>query len=163
MPTETSKTVAQIAIENPNAAREFEKLGIDYCCGGKQTLDEACAAAKVSIDEVLSRIEKASASAAVTADFASMTLTDLIAHITSTHHVFVRTECPRIQKLASKVVAKHSDNHPELRQVQKIFGALAGELSVHLMKEEQVLFPYVVRLEEAELAGEAAPPPIPSG
>ena len=58
MPTETTKTVAQIAIENRNAAREFEKLGIDYCCGGRQTLDEACVAAKLPMDEVLARLEK---------------------------------------------------------------------------------------------------------
>src|SRR3974390_1512228 len=158
MPTATGKTVAQIAIENPNAAREFEKLGIDYCCGGKQTLDEACAAANVSVDEVLSRLEKASSSRSATANFESMALTDLIAHISSTHHVFIRQESPRIQELANKVAPKHAASHPELRQVQEIFTALAEELSVHLMKEEQILFPYVAQLEEAELAGEPAPP-----
>ena len=158
MPTETAKTVAQIAIENPNAAREFEKLGIDYCCGGKQTLDEACAAAHVSVDEVLSRLEKASSGPAASANFESVPLTELIAHIGSTHHVFIRQESPRIQELANKVAAKHAANHPELRQVQEIFVALAEELSVHLMKEEQILFPYVTQLEEAKLAGEPAPP-----
>jgi regulator of cell morphogenesis and NO signaling len=160
MPTETTKTVAEIAIENPIAAREFEKLGIDYCCGGKRTLEEACASAKLSVDEVLGRLERLSAQTANTdeQDFSSMSLTDLIAHIEGTHHVLVRQECPRIQELAAKVVAKHAANHAELRQVQEIFGALASELSVHLIKEEQVLFPYVQQLEEATVAGEAAPP-----
>ena len=160
MPTETTKTVAQIALENPNAAREFEKLGIDYCCGGRQTLDEACVAAKLPMDEVLARLEKLSAEALIagTKDFKAMSLADLIAHITSTHHVFVREECPRIQELAAKVVSKHAQNHPELVQVQEIFGALASELSTHLIKEEQILFPYVIRMEESVLAGEPAPP-----
>ena len=159
MPTTTEKTVAQIAIENPNAAREFEKLGIDYCCGGHKTLDEACATANVSLDDVLARLEKASSDAEPgVPDFSSLSLTDLIAHINATHHVFVRQESPRIQELAAKVVSKHAQSHPELRQVQDIFAALASELSLHLMKEEQILFPYVIRMEENAVAGEAAPP-----
>ncbi len=160
MPTETTKTVAQIAIDDPNAAREFEKLGIDYCCGGRQTLDEACVAAKLPIDEVLARLAKVSEESSVTGDrdFSTLSLSDLIAHISSTHHVFVREECPRIQELATKVASKHALKHPELRQVQEIFSALASELSVHLMKEEQILFPYVQRLEEASAANEPAPP-----
>ncbi len=87
-------------------------------------------------------------------------LADLIAHITSTHHVFVREESPRIEALAAKVVGVHGKNHPELLQVQAIFAALSEELRVHLMKEEQVLFPHVYRMEESSLAGEAAPPAV---
>jgi regulator of cell morphogenesis and NO signaling len=157
MPTETMKTVAQIAVEHPAAAREFEKLGIDYCCGGSRTLEEACTTAGVSLDEVAKRLEALS-TAPTEQNFAELSLSDLIEHITSTHHVFVREECPRIQQLAAKVVAKHGETHPELREVQSVFGALAAELSLHLMKEEQILFPYIQRLEEARLAGEPAPP-----
>jgi regulator of cell morphogenesis and NO signaling len=156
----TTKTVGEIAVENPNATREFEKLGIDYCCGGKRTLGEACADAKISVDEALERLEK-SFTAAVPAceqDWQNQPLADLIVHITTTHHVFVREECPRIEALAAKVVGVHGGNHAELLQVQEIFSALAKELSVHLMKEEQILFPYVVRLEESSVAGEPAPP-----
>lgn len=158
MPTLTTKTVAQIAIENPNAAREFEKLGIDYCCGGKRSLDEACAAANVSLDEVLRRLEAISADMLAASDFDAMSLSDLIAHITATHHVFVRSECPRIQELANKVATKHGENHPELRHVQDIFAALAAELSVHLMKEEHILFPFVLQMEEAAAEGGPTPP-----
>ena len=70
----------------------------------------------------------------------------------------MREESARIEALTAKVVGVHGKNHPELMQVQKIFSALAEELSVHLMKEEQVLFPYVVRMEESVLASEPAPP-----
>jgi regulator of cell morphogenesis and NO signaling len=156
----TTKTVGEIAAENPSATREFEKLGIDYCCGGKRTLDEACADAKITVDKALERLEK-SAMATILGggqDWQNQPLADLITHITGTHHVFVREECPRIQALAAKVVALHGGNHPELLQVQGVFSALAEELSVHLMKEEQILFPYVIRLEESFVAGECAPP-----
>src|SRR3974390_1600411 len=150
MPTVTDKTVAQIALENPSAAREFEKLGIDYCCGGKRSLEDACAAANVPVDEVLKHLDAASPASKDAPDFEAMSLADLIVHITSTHHVFVRTECPRIQELANKVATKHAEKHSELLQVQEIFTVLAGELSVHLMKEEQILFPYIVRMDEAQ-------------
>ena len=91
-------------------------------------------------------------------DWQKQLLADLIAHITTTHHVFVRAESPRIEALAAKVAGVHGKNHPELLQVQRVFSALAAELSVHLMKEEQILFPYVLRMEESVLAGEPAPP-----
>src|SRR5450759_4569030 len=133
----TTKTVGEIAAETPNATREFEKLGIDYCCGGTRTLGEACAEAKISVDEAIARLEKglASTQPEFSQDWQKQLLADLMAHIKTTHHVFVREESSRIAALATKVVGVHGKNHPELLQVQEIFSALAAELSVHLMKE----------------------------
>jgi len=158
----TTKTVGEIAVEMPSATREFEKLGIDYCCGGSRTLGEACAEAKISVDEALARLEESATSVQTEAsqDWQTPLLADLIAHITTTHHVFVREESPRIEALAAKVVGVHGKNHPELLQVKEIFSALAAELSVHLMKEEQILFPYVLHMEENALAGEPVPPAL---
>jgi len=155
-----TKTVGEIAAEVPSTTREFEKLGIDYCCGGSRTLAEACAAANIPIDKVLARLEEGlkSSQSGASQNWSNQLLADLITHITSTHHVFVREESPRIAALAAKVVGVHGKNQPELLQVQAIFSALAEELRVHLMKEEQVLFPYVLLMEESTLAGEPAPP-----
>jgi len=155
----TTMTVGEIAAEFPQATREFEKLGIDYCCGGKRTLDEACSQAGISVAEALERLQRGTATRPDSAEnWHEQPLADLIDHITSTHHVFVREECPRIEALAAKVVGVHGKRHPELLQVQQVFTALAAELSVHLMKEEQILFPYVTRMEESVLSGEAVPP-----
>jgi len=156
----TTKTLGEIAVEMPGATREFEKLGIDYCCGGSRTLGEACAEANISVDEALARLKESVTSVQTEAsqDWQKPLLADLIAHITTTHHAFVREESPRIEALAAKVAGVHGKNHPELLQVQEIFSALAAELSVHLMKEEQILFPFVLRMEECALAGEAVPP-----
>lgn len=153
-------TVGEIAAQNPGATREFEKLGIDYCCGGSRTLGEACAAGGVPIEEALSRLQNSLTAPPVAdaKDWQREMLADLIAHIKSTHHVFVREECPRIEALASKVAGVHGKNHPELLQVRQVFSALSEELHVHLMKEEQVLFPYLVRMEESVLSRESAPP-----
>ncbi len=155
-----TKTVGEIAAEMPCATRELEKLGIDYCCGGSRTLGEACSEANIPVDEVLARLARSAASAQNEngQDWQGRLLADLIAHITATHHVFVREDSPRIQALAAKVVGVHGKNHPELMQVQQVFNALAEELHVHLMKEEQMLFPYVSLMEESRLAGEPAPP-----
>jgi regulator of cell morphogenesis and NO signaling len=155
-----SQTVGEIASGAPNCTREFEKLGIDYCCGGNRTLTEACIQANIGIDEVLARLQKCAEAATSESDknWQAQPLTDVIAHINGTHHVFVRSECPRIEALAAKVAGVHGRNHPELLTVQELFSALSEELQVHLMKEEQILFPYVLRMEESVLAGEPAPP-----
>jgi regulator of cell morphogenesis and NO signaling len=153
-------TVGDIAAQVPGATREFEKLGIDYCCGGGRTLQDVCAGASLPIDEVLTRLQ-ASLAAPQTGenrDWQGAMLADLIDHICRTHHVFVREECPRIEGLAAKVVGIHGTRHPELAKVQEVFSALAEELHIHLMKEEQILFPYIRRMEESSIAGEAAPP-----
>ncbi len=160
MSTEATQTVGELAAAVPGATREFEKLGIDYCCGGSRTLGDACAEARISVGQALSRLQENLTAAQPKSErkWKNESLSDLIAHITSTHHAFVRQECPRIDTLAAKVLAAHGNNHPELLNVQHLFSGLASELSVHLMKEEQVLFPYVIRLEEAIVAGEPAPP-----
>jgi len=155
-----TKKVGEIVAETPNCAREFEAIGIDYCCGGNRTLREACAELNVSVDETLARLEKSAAQATSVEDknWQALPLADLIAHINNTHHVFVRTECPRINALAAKVAGVHGKNHPELLSIQAIFAALAEELQVHLMKEEHILFPYVLLMEESVASGEMAPP-----
>ena len=160
MSIEATQTVGELAAALPGATREFEKLGIDYCCGGSRTLGEACAEAKITVEQALSRLQQGLTAAQPKAgrDWQKETLADLISHINNTHHVFVRQECPRIDALAGKVLSVHGKNHPELLKVCNLFSGLASELSVHLMKEEQILFPYVLRLEEAAAAGEPAPP-----
>jgi len=45
MSIDSATTVRQLANEIPGATRVFEKLKIDYCCGGNKPLVEACASA----------------------------------------------------------------------------------------------------------------------
>ena len=146
-----TKTVGEIAAEMLGATREFEKLGIDYCCGGSRTLDQAGSKANISVDEALARLERSAASTETRSgrDWQNQLLADLISHITTTHHAFVREESSRILALAAKVVGVHGKNHPELLQVQQTFSGLAEELRVHLMKEEQMLLPYISLMEES--------------
>lgn len=159
---DTAKTVREIAVEMPQATRVFEKLGIDYCCGGLKTLEQACAAANLQVDAVLQSLESTT-SAAPGQDWKAGELGALVDHITSTHHNYVKAEVPRIEALAAKVVSVHGKNHPELLDVQKVFRSLGAELSAHLMKEENILFPYIVRMEQSVRSGRpAARPPFGS-
>jgi regulator of cell morphogenesis and NO signaling len=157
--TET-KTVRELAIEIPNATRVFEKFGIDYCCGGKKPLDEVCEAAGLRLDDVMKALEAAAQTPPATdqEDLANGSLAELIDHIVKVHHKFTREELTRLQALTAKVNSVHGKNHPELQQIQVTFAGLAQELFMHLMKEERVLFPYIVRVEEASLQHEPVLP-----
>jgi regulator of cell morphogenesis and NO signaling len=162
MSVTTEKTVGELALENPGATRVFEKLGIDYCCGGGQTLEQACQAAHLPIKQVADSLAAASQSASATAparNWQAEPLSELLAHIRSTHHVYTREEIARLGPLFDKVCSVHGGNHPELLRLREIFASLAEELTTHLMKEEMVLFPYILRMEEAAVAKEPALPP----
>ena len=158
----TEKTVGELALGNLGATRVFEKLGIDYCCGGGQTLEQACQAAHASVNQVADSLAEASrlASAAPPArNWQAEPLSELLAHIQGTHHVYTREEIARLGPLFDKVCSVHGGNHPELPHLREVFSGLAEELTTHLMKEEMVLFPYILRMEEAVVAKEPVLPP----
>lgn len=156
--TLTSQTVREIALEQPSSIRVFERFGIDYCCGGRKPLAEACAAGNVEVDAVIAALEAAGSIPGLPADdWADKSLARLSAHIVSTHHAYVKRELPRLAALAHKVVGRHGGTKPELPVIQSRLAQLDEELMQHLAKEERVLFPYVVSLEQAIADGSAKP------
>jgi regulator of cell morphogenesis and NO signaling len=162
MQTATEKTVREIALEYPSSIRVFESLGIDYCCGGKRPLSDACTHAKVDFDRVLQLLENAKldCQAPDAEEWKQKPLHELIAHIVAKHHGYVRQETPRVHGLLTKVSAKHGPTYPEIARIDELFSAIGQELSTHMLKEEQVLFPYVERMEQALLAGDPVPVPF---
>jgi len=158
---ETTKTVREYALEIPAATRIFEKLRLDYCCGGGKSLADACTAAGVSVDEVLDSLNASleSVSTSAARDWQALSQTELITHIVDKHHAFTREELVRLEALLAKVAGVHGKNHPELFQIQDQFGKLRGELEPHMLKEESVLFPYIVRMEGAAVANQTVLPP----
>jgi regulator of cell morphogenesis and NO signaling len=160
MQTTTEKTVREIAVENPASIRVFETLGIDYCCGGNRTLSEACARVKVEVDRVRDLLDRAArdSEAQSTPEWGDQPLHALIDHIVGHHHANVRSEIPRIESLLSNVVAKHGAALPELIRVLALFGEVGQELSTHMLKEEQVLFPYIAKMEQAAMRDDHLPP-----
>jgi regulator of cell morphogenesis and NO signaling len=156
-----TKTVRDYAIETPQTIPVFERLGIDFCCGGNRPLDEACAAANVNVDEVLKSLESVLAEPVRLSDreLRAGSLAELISHIVTTHHGYVRTQVPEIHKLMEKVYTKHGENHPELANIRGIFQGVGQELMMHMMKEENILFPYIERMEESVVLHDPILPP----
>ena len=152
------RTVRELALENPAATRVFEQLGIDYCCGGDRSLEEACSVAGVPIEGVAKALETAPAEHPAK-DWQTEPLAGLTGHIKNTHHMYTKGEIQRLGPLFEKVCSVHGANHPELRQMQETFSDLAQELTMHMLKEEAVLFPYIERMEESFLANEPILPP----
>lgn len=157
MPATLEKTVREIALENPASIRVFESMGIDYCCGGKRPLTEACSHANVDFASVVALLESIRKPATPGTEWKNRSLTDLIAHIVGTHHAYVRRETPRIDTLLAKVLARHGTNHPEISQIQVLFSAISHELATHMIKEEHILFPHLERLEQASQSGKPVP------
>lgn len=162
MAIDATKSIREFATELPSSINIFEKLGIDYCCGGQKPLSEACAAAGLDLGSVIASLDQLKTEqqsrAGIEKNWLNTSLDEIVAHITNTHHAYVRQQIPTIQTLAEKVVGKHGANHPELASIRDTFAALGEELNLHLMKEEQILFPYIVRSAEASLQHEPAPP-----
>jgi regulator of cell morphogenesis and NO signaling len=154
------KTVRELALENFAATRVFEKLGIDYCCGGGKSIEEACRTANVRVDEVMKSIEAAGRLMPATPEdrhWQSESLADLAAYIINRHHQYTREEIARLHPVFDKVCSAHQQNHPVLLKMREVFRGLAEELTMHMMKEEMVLFPYVIRLENAGTRNEPVP------
>ena len=156
--TATTQTVREIALEQPSSIRVFEQFGIDYCCGGRKPLAEACAAGNVQVDAVIDALEAAAGKTEPNfTDWTAASLETLVAHIVATHHSYVKKELPRLAVLAQKVVNRHGDRQAELPAIQEALANLDGELTQHLAKEEAILFPYVSSLERALKFGSEAP------
>ena len=158
--TETmEKTVREIAVECPASVRVFETLGIDYCCGGRKSLREACARADVPLERAVELLSQAAETKVGPEDavWSAASLQALIAHIVQKHHAYVRQEIPRLEMMLAKVEDKHSAAHPELTEIRSLFMTVGQELSTHLMKEEQVLFPHIERMAAAALQQEPLP------
>ncbi len=145
------QTTREVAIQHPEAIPVLESLGIDYCCGGSKTLGESCQAKQLEWAKVADLLEAAEAPALGSGtDWTREPLHALTWHIMDVHHRYVRSATLRIRHWLEKVVAKHGAKHPEVLEVDAVFNTLAAELAMHMMKEEQILFPYIDSLARAE-------------
>ena len=103
----TGKTVGQLVVERPARARVFERLGIDYCCGGKIPLAEACEKKGLRLDNVLRELDRAeSVVGPSTRHWADATMTELADHIEATHHAYLKEELPRLEFFLNKMARK---------------------------------------------------------
>jgi regulator of cell morphogenesis and NO signaling len=141
----TESTVGQIAAEHPLATRTFGRHGIDFCCGGGQTIGTLCEAKGLDTDSILEEIHgETAAGDADLKRWDEAPLGDLIDHILTAYHRPLDEELPRLEQMARKVNSVHGERQPEvLPELLSTYLGLKDELQQHMMKEEQILFPMI--------------------
>jgi len=143
------KTLAEIVIENPSAAKLFEEVHLDFCCKGKRTLEAACKEAKIDVGNIryeLEELDYLKKSVVIDQNFNNMELDALVDHIINKHHAYVIENMPMIVSHLRKVAFKHGEKHPENIQIALKFEEISNELESHMRKEEMILFPYIKKL-----------------
>lgn len=118
------RTVRKLALKVPGAARVFERFGIDYCCGGTQTLVRACQSAHLNTEyilEVLARAKACQENVPQDDHWQTLPLGDLIAPIKASHHKYTREEITRLRHLFDKVYSVHAERHFELLKLRATF------------------------------------------
>jgi regulator of cell morphogenesis and NO signaling len=153
-------SVSEIVADDFRAAAVFERFGIDFCCGGRRTLREACRDRKLDPLDVLVEVgvacERRDPS---TPRFADWPADALITYIVDHHHNYVRRVLPAIVAHTRKVASSHGAARPELQEIAEIFAEVAEEMNAHMAKEERVLFPHINKLAAARRLGA----PVPAG
>ncbi len=151
-------TLGSIVAADYRTAAVLDRVGLDFCCGGKRTLEEACAQAQLEVGPVDASLAEVADDATIEMPDATWPADQLVRFIVERHHAFVRTQLPVIGAHLDRLVRAHGRRHPELGTVAAHFAQVSGELQRHLRKEEEILFPYICALMAA--AGQhAAPPP----
>jgi regulator of cell morphogenesis and NO signaling len=149
------QTVGALASGLPHATQVFEKFGIDYCCGGQRTLVDACATVGLALSEVVSALQAIKTSTGEPAvNWQKRSATELTHHILDRFHADLKNELPALVGLFQKVCAAHGENHAELRALSAHYLALKDELDPHMMKEERILFPAILALDN-DVSGSA--------
>ena len=152
-------TVGKIVAADFRAAGVFERFGIDFCCGGRQSVAEACDAAGLDPDIVVEALRALPlADAHHDSDVTRWPLDRLIDHIVTTHHTYVRSALPAIARHLSKLIRVHGGRHPELAWIAASFDGLGRHLLQHMVKEERILFPYIREIAARDINDRPAVP-----
>jgi regulator of cell morphogenesis and NO signaling len=154
-----NKTVGDVVAADFRAAAVFEQFGIDFCCDGRRGLTDACRAAAADPNAVVRALEALPPVAGGHDDVTTWPIPRLIDFIVATHHAYVRSAMPSIARHLAKLTEVHGARHPELARVAAYFDSVRSDLEQHMIKEEQVLFPYVRDIAEfSDLCGRTQSP-----
>ncbi len=148
---ESDETLGQIAAKDLRKAQIFKKYGLDFCCGGKKTVKEACKEKGLDVTVIEQELQQADQiPASRPLPYNEWSLDFLADYIVNTHHSYVKNTLPDIRAYAEKVMRVHGNRHAELLPIHQLVEAVYSELMAHMMKEERVLFPYIKELVAAE-------------
>jgi regulator of cell morphogenesis and NO signaling len=148
------ETIGELAAKDLRKAEIFKKYGLDFCCGGKKTVKQACAAKGLDVTKIEQELQQADKYAGTRPlPYNEWNLDFLIDYILNTHHYYVQKTLPDLKAYAAKVAKVHGDHHPELVQVHQLVEGIYNELTSHMAKEERILFPYIKVLVETKSSG----------
>jgi regulator of cell morphogenesis and NO signaling len=154
-----NSTIHQIALLVPGSTDLFQQEGIDFRSGAERTLEEACIDADLSVDYLSRRLDSLaeSDSQQPARNWHIEPLSVLTAHVVNVHHAYARHEMPRLSRQALMLTRTHGERYPELARIEVLLRAMIREFGVHMLTEEQTIFPYIVQLEAADEESEVSP------
>lgn len=151
--------IGEIVAEDFRTAAIFKKYGIDFCCKGGRTIEEACENRKIDTEPIYEEIENLSKRDDNSIDFNSWPLDLLADYVEKTHHRYVEEKTPVLQAFLDKLCKVHGGSHPELFEIRELFDTSAQDLGAHMKKEELMLFPFIKNMVKAQIDGSAIPQP----
>jgi regulator of cell morphogenesis and NO signaling len=141
------KTIGEIVAQDYRTAAVFEQFGIDFCCKGNRTIQDACAAKNISSDAVIQQLTALPpANLVIEEDYKQWPMDKLTNHIEERHHGYVNEKMPLLLQYLEKVSKVHGREHPEVVDIYELFRECAAELSMHMKKEELILFPFIRKM-----------------
>ncbi|MDO5654603.1 MAG: iron-sulfur cluster repair di-iron protein [Flavobacteriaceae bacterium] len=147
MNVQSTDIIGQLVAENYQYASIFKKYDIDFCCQGNRTIGEACDKKELDTEKVVSSLNAVNKEQTLgEPDFDSWDLDLLADYIQKKHHRYVENKIPEIQPYLDKICRVHGGRHPELHQINQLFQETAGELTMHMKKEELMLFPQIRKM-----------------
>ncbi|HPR86081.1 MAG TPA: iron-sulfur cluster repair di-iron protein [Prolixibacteraceae bacterium] len=143
----SDKMLGDIVADDFRTAEVFKNAGIDFCCGGKKTLKQACEEKALNLEVIVQQIvEQQTLPISNAQNFKDWPLDFLCDYIVNFHHKYVFKTLPELVFYTRKIADVHGDNHPELQEVANLFGQINSELLQHLRNEEEILFPAIKQL-----------------
>ncbi|WKN46423.1 iron-sulfur cluster repair di-iron protein [Tunicatimonas pelagia] len=141
--------VGDIVAKNYRTAQVLTAYGIDFCCRGRVTLEEACQSQQLAPEILVSELEEALQLPNAHQDHL-LGLPQLIDTIVDEHHAYLRATVPALKAYLEKLVKRHGQQHPELHEIKTLFFEGSEHLLAHLKKEELILFPYIRAMVESQ-------------
>ncbi|MDP1622487.1 MAG: iron-sulfur cluster repair di-iron protein [Bacteroidales bacterium] len=138
-----TRKIGDIVTDNFKAAEIFKRHGIDFCCGGNTSLQQACDEKKLDVSILSQELQNlADLPPDNSHNFKEWKLDFLCDYIVNTHHSTVNKLLPQLLIYTRKIADVHG-HHAELIQIADLFAQLHDELLTHLKSEEEILFPAI--------------------
>lgn len=158
MPEIFDITIGEIVLRDYRKAKIFKGMGIDFSCGGNMTISEACMDNGLSTEEVIRQLAAELPPTVVPEmDFQNWDIGFLCKYLVQLHHQYIKNKTSFIGELAGRVGKANDEKHPEIAKIAEIFEKAGKLLTMNMHKEEQVLFPYITELNEANKKGRIIP------